>query len=96
MLGNLSCGTLPSSVVSDIVQKMQALNDEMDALREAPPPQDYTSEQIKAWLDAIKAAPDKKAVHLLIDRITVMNKTDISIASTLTSVLGDAGWGSRI
>ncbi|MCL2365599.1 MAG: hypothetical protein FWC75_00935 [Oscillospiraceae bacterium] len=53
-------------------------------------------EQIEAWLNSLKKAPDKKAVHLLIERIDVMTKTDFSIMSTLTSVLGETGCGGRI
>ncbi len=96
LMNNLTAGELPASVVTDIGQKLQALKNEMEALRETPPPHDFTAEQIKAWLSAIKATPDERAVHLLVDRITVYGKTDIRVSSTLASVLGDAGWGSRI
>ena len=48
------------------------------------------------WLESLKANPDEKAVHLLIERIDVnqsedKEKTDISIQSTLISVLGKDG-----
>lgn len=72
---------------------MLALKDEMEALKDTPPPRDYTNEQITTWLDSLKAAPDDKAIHLLIERIDVKSKTDISITSTLTSVLGETGRG---
>ena len=67
----------------------------MEELRNAPPPKDYTVEQITAWLDSIKVAPDEKAVHLLIDRIIVNSKTDIKVISTLTSILGNTGAEGR-
>ena len=96
LLSNLSSGSLPASVVSDIGQKMQALKNEMDALAVAPPPRDYTAEQIQAWLQSLESAPDELAIHLLVDRITVYDAMDIRLTSTLPSVVGDAGWGSRI
>lgn len=52
--------------------------------------------QIIAWLEALKSAADKKAIHLLIERIDVKNKTDISISSMLTSILGRLGCGGGI
>ncbi len=93
---NLASGVLPREIVSDIGKKMQAIKDEMAALEETPPPHDFTVEQIKVWLAALKDAPDTKAIHLLIDRIEVYNKTDVRVFSTLTSVLGETGRGDRI
>ena len=93
LVGNLSSGALPSEVVADIGQRMKALKDEMEALRETTPPQDFTTEQITAWLELLKADPDDKAIHLLIERIDVKTKTDFSITSTLKSVLGENGCG---
>ena len=93
LVGNLSSGALPSEVVADIGQRMKALKDEMEALRETTPPQDFTTEQITAWLELLKADPDDRAIHLLIERIDVKTKTDFSITSTLKSVLGENGCG---
>lgn len=93
---NLSAGTLPAEVVQDIGKKMQALKDEMEALQVTPPPHDFTVDQITAWLEALKAAPDEKAIHLLIERIDIKNKTAVNIQSTLNTVLGKHGRGDRI
>lgn len=96
LMGNLRTGALPPKVVESIGQQMQELQDEIDALRETPPPHDFTVDQITAWLDALKAASDEKAIHLLIERIDIKNKTEINIISTLNSVLGEIGCGGRI
>lgn len=96
LMSNLKAGTLPPKVIESIGQQMQELQDEIEALRETPAPRDFTVEQITAWLEALKAAADEKAIHLLIERIDVNNKTDINIASTLKSVLGNTGCGRRI
>ena len=96
LMNNLSTGELPPEVVADIGQRMKNLKDEMDALRETEPPKDYTTEQIEAWLTSLKNAPDEKAVHLLVERIDVINKTDFNITSTLKSVLGENGCGGGI
>ena len=93
LMSNLSTGELPPEVVADIGTRMKALKNEMDALREAEPPKDYTIEQIEAWLNSLKNAPDEKAVHLLIERIEVLTKTDFNVTSTLKSVLGENGCG---
>lgn len=96
LLSNLSTGALPSEVVSDIGARMQKLKDEIEALRISKPEKDYTAEQTTKWLESIRSAPDEKAVRLLIEKITVKNRTDISITSTLSSVLGIIGCGTRI
>jgi hypothetical protein len=48
---------------------MQELLDTIESLRETPPPRDFTTEKITGWLEAVKAASDEKAIHLLIERI---------------------------
>lgn len=94
-MGTLSSGALPTEVIADIGAKMKTLKDEMQALSETPMPQDFTTAQITAWLEALKAAADEKAIHLLIERIDVMQnqKTEFNIQSTLKSVLGETGSG---
>ncbi len=96
LMDNLAAGSLPPVVVNDLGQRMQKLKDEMDALRDVEPPKDFAVDQIKAWLESLKAAPDEKAIHLLIERIDTKSKTDFSITSTLKSVLGEIGSGGRI
>lgn len=96
LLKNLSSGELPGEVVADIGEHMKSLKAEIAALQETEPPKDFTVEQIQAWLETIKAAPDEKAVHLLIDRIDIKNKTEFNVQSTLNSVLGENGCGGRI
>jgi len=96
LMSNMSSGELPAEVVADMGQRMKALKDEIAALRNAEPPKDYTVAQITAWLESLKAASDEKAVALLIERIDVKSKTDFTIQSTLKSVLGETGCGTRI
>lgn len=96
LLGNLSTGTLPPEVVADIGKRMQVLKEEIACLQETTPPKDFTVDQIKAWLQALKNCPDDKAVHLLIERIDIKTKTDFNITSTLKSVLGENGCGGWI
>lgn len=68
-------------------------------LRKTEPPKDFTVDQIKAWLESIKAQPDEKAVKMLIERIDtktdrVNEKTEFIVTSTLNSVLGNDGCGT--
>lgn len=93
LMKNLSSGALPAEIVADIGAQMQALKDEIAALNETEPPKDFTVEQIKAWLEALKEKSDADAIHLLIERIGIKNKTEINITSTLKSVLGEIGCG---
>lgn len=98
LLKNLSTGALPQEVVADIGRRMQQIKEEIETLKNTEPPKDFTVEQIKAWLEAIKKAPDERAIHLLIERIDVTQKepkTDFNVASTLKSVLGEHGCGGR-
>ena len=59
-------------------------------------PKDYTTEQIEAWLSSLRAAADEKAIHLLVERIDVISKTDFNIISTLESVMRETGCGGGI
>lgn len=96
---NLSTGALPPAVVANIGEQMQNIKAEIAQLQEVTPPADFTVEQIKAWLEALKASADEKAVHLLIERIDIVpneNKTYFNMKSTLKSVLGEIGCGGRI
>ena len=100
LLTNMSSGALPPEVLGDIGKKLQQIKDEIESLKLTEPPEDYTAEQVKSWLNSLRQASDEKAIHLLIERIDVKNgqknKTDISITSKLTAVLGINGCGSRI
>lgn len=98
LLANLSTGELPAPVVKKIGQEMQVLQEEIETLRNTVPPEDFTKDMITAWLESLKVTPDDKAVRLLVERIDVdvNEKTDFNITSTLKSVLGETGWGSRI
>ena len=87
---NLTAAVLPPDVIQDISLRMQKLKDEIEELKNAEPPADYTVDTIKAWLQSIKEAPDEKAIHLLIAKIEAKCKkdnTDFNIESTLKSVL---------
>lgn len=96
LLSNLSSGVLPAEVVADIASKMQQIKEEIAMLEVTEPPKDFTVEQIRTWLEALKNTPDDKAVRLLVSRIDIKQKTVINIESTLTSVLSEIGCGSRI
>lgn len=96
LLANLSAGKLPASAVADIGEEMEELKSQIATLENTEPPKDFTVEQIRAWLEAINAASDEKAVHLLIERIDIKNKTVFNIQSTLETVLGESGCGGRI
>ncbi len=95
LLKNLSSGELPAEVVADIGAQMKQLKGEIAALEVTEPPKDFTVEQIRAWLEAIKAAPDEQAVHLLIERIE-KKQDGFHAKSTLETVLGKSGCGGRI
>ena len=84
--------------VNEILQQMQELKSQIATLEQTEPPKDFTTETIQAWLEAIKAAPDVDAVHLLIERIDTRvdkekEKTDFNMESTLKSVLRNHGCG---
>lgn len=101
LLQNLSSGTLPPDVVADVGQKMQAIKVEIAALSSAEPPHDFTADTVKAWLESLRKAPDAAAVHLLIERIDVLQdaekaKTVFNVQSTLKTVLRKNGCGGRI
>lgn len=96
LMSNLSSGTLPSEVVSDIGIKMNNLKAEIENLKNTKPPKDYTVDQVSNWLNSLKNNPDDKAIHILIERIDIKNKTEINIQSTLKSVLCETGCGGWI
>ena len=98
LMKNLSSGVLPDEVVADVGQQMKEIKAEIAVLEATEPPKDFTVDTIKAWLESIKAAPDRDAVRLLIERIDVgedeeKEKTVFNIQSTLKTVLGIHGCG---
>ena len=103
LLANLSSGVLPPDVVADLGQRMQTIKAEIATLQATEPPQDFTADTIHAWLESIKAAPDRDVVRLLIERMDVAeprseqnNKTAFNVHSTLKTVLSNNGCGSSI
>lgn len=96
LLANLSSGVLPAEVVSDIAAQMQSIKEEIVLLEATEPPKDFTVDQIRAWLEALKNTPDDKAVRLLISRIDIKQKTIFNMESTLKTVLSEIGCGSWI
>ncbi|MBO7676319.1 MAG: recombinase family protein [Erysipelotrichaceae bacterium] len=98
LMQNLSAGVLEPEAVADIGQHMKKLKEEIAELKEAKPPEDNSVNTVKEWLSNIKAAPDDKAVHLLIETITAPtdeNKTSFKIESTLKPVLENYIAGER-
>lgn len=98
LMKNLASGALPDEIIADIGQQMKELKAEITALEHTEPPKDFTVDTIRAWLEAIKAAPDAEAVHLLIERMDVKpdgekEKTAFNIQSTLKTVLRKHGCG---
>ena len=90
LIRNLSTSAFPADVVADISARMAAIKDEIAVLENTEPPEEYTSDAIIKWLQSIREAPDKRAIHLLIERIEVSSDkktTDIKVTSTLTSVV---------
>ena len=63
---NMMSGVLATEVVKDINDRMTAIKGEIETLKKAVPPKDYTMETILEWLESIKKAPDQRAVELLI------------------------------
>lgn len=101
LVDNLASGKLPPEVVGQIGEKIAALKQEIETLSASEPPRDYTPEQIIAWLNGIREAPDETAVRLLIERIEVKKDkekatTEFSVISTLNSVVGKNGCGGGI
>ncbi|MBC5582543.1 hypothetical protein H8S23_13605 [Anaerofilum sp. BX8] len=75
-----------------------ALCKEIAILKATEPPKDFTVDTIKSWLESIKAAPDREAVRLLIERIDTKEgeekeKTAFEMQSTLKAVLSKHGCG---
>ena len=90
IMHNISTVALPPEVLKDLGERLQAIKSEIAELENATPPEDYSVETIRSWLEAIKAAPDDKAVKLLISRIDTVQeneKTAFNIHSTLKTVL---------
>ena len=89
LVKNLSAATFAPEIIQDLNNRLKTLRAEIEALETAEPPEEYSTNTILEWLKAIKAAPDRRAVHLLVDRIEVSSdkeKTDVNVISTLTSV----------
>ena len=84
-MGNMAKAELPAAVVADLGARLDALKEEIEALKEIEPPKGYTRDQIGAWLESLKEAPADKAIQLLAERIDV-NKKGFHIESTRKSI----------
>lgn len=86
---------LPADVIEKIGADLHRINAEIEELKKTEPPVDTSVDTIKEWLAEIKAAPDEKAIHLLISRIIAKTeengKTTFSIESTLQNILTETG-----
>lgn len=97
LLKNLSSGALPAEIIADVGQRMKDIKTAISTLEAQEPPKDYTTEQIRAWLNSIKEAPTDTAVKLLIERIDVQKDTTaFNIESTLKTVVRNLGGGRGI
>nr|WP_279289069.1 recombinase family protein [Anaerofilum hominis] len=101
LMQNLASGALPPEIVADMGEKMREVKQEIAILKATEPPKDFTVDTIKSWLESIKAAPDREAVRLLIERIDTKEgeekeKTAFEMQSTLKAVLSKHGCGGRI
>ena len=89
---------LPPDVIEKIGADLHRLNSEIAELKKTEPPEDPSVEAIKEWLASLKAAPDEKAIHLLITRIiatTEDGQAKFAIESTLQGILSDLGCGEK-
>ncbi|MBQ1632795.1 MAG: hypothetical protein II049_08245 [Clostridia bacterium] len=89
LVKNLSAATFAPEIIQDLNNRLKTIKAEIEALETAEPPEEYSTNTILEWLKAISAAPDRRAVQLLVDRIEVSSdkeKTDVNVISTLTSV----------
>lgn len=98
LMQNLASGALPPEIVADMGEKMREVKQEIAILKATEPPKDFTVDTIKSWLESIKAAPDREAVRLLIERIDTKEgeekeKTAFEMQSTLKAVLSKHGCG---
>jgi site-specific DNA recombinase len=90
LMGNLMAGALPAPVIAEIGGKMNELMAEIYGLKLQSPTMDFTEKSIKDWLDHIKRDPKQSDVQMIVEKI-VTNKTEISVFSTLTSIVRNIG-----
>lgn len=85
---------LPADVIEKIGADLHRINSEIEELKKTEPPEDTSVDTVKEWLNSIRTAPDERAVHLLIRKITVKaedGKTNYTIESTLEPLLTEIG-----
>ena len=91
---SMASGVLSIELMQDIDKKIRELKKEIEAIKAAPIPEDYSADTISRWLDQLGNVPQREAIQLLIERIDVdKTKTEFSIKSTLNSVVGNIGCG---
>ena len=89
LMKNLSSGIIPAAIMQDMVGRMEKLQKEIETLKNAEPPESYSTEVISDWLASIQEAPTQKAIKLLVERIDVEQqgrKIDLRVESTLKSI----------
>lgn len=97
LMKNLATGAFTGKVAEDICARMKEIQDTIAVLEMAKAPKDYAPDEIRAWMDSIREAPNEKAVQLLISRIEVQkDPTAFNIESTLKAVGCKVGCGRGI
>ena len=97
LMKNLSTGAFTGKVAEDICKRMEEIQQTIAVLEMAEPPKDYTTDEIRSWMESIRKAPSEKAVKLLIARIEAQkDPTAFNIVSTLKAVGGKVGCGRGI
>ena len=91
LMGNLYAAALPQKIVTDITNRLQMLQDEIDKLKNTEPPKDYTVDMVSQWLLSLQKNPDQRAMRLFISRIEAKkdekNNEAFNIESTLKASL---------
>lgn len=95
LMNNLTTGGLPAEIISDIGKKMKTLKEEINGLVTQRPPKDFTEKSIRDWLKHLKENPSQSDVRLIVEKI-VTNKTEISVYTTLKSIVGNIGGDTPI
>lgn len=91
---------IPNETIVLMSQEVQKIRGEIEALKKATPPEQFSPAIVKQWFDEITESPTPLAVRLLVRKIIVnnfsKNTTEVKVLSTLPSVVGNIGSGGML
>lgn len=93
LISNFTKGVMPKEVMDMLSDKMQELRLEIDTIKNAEEPKDFSAQLISDWFNKVLSAEEVELPNVLVEKIVIKNNS-ATVVSTLNELLvGKIGCG---